>query len=136
MPSAVNWCTQSKLFSRQYLQSVSLIFPICMTFVFVMFTLRPDLTWNQSRIFRLFLGSVPRLQGILRCCLHIGRAYVLYRARLYLSHFYHFLKANARYSEHKIQIYGDIRSPCLQPLSSGKGSDRYLFKIMREFEFS
>ena len=136
MPSAVNWCTQSKLFSRQYLRSVSLIFPIRMTFVFVMFTWRPDLTWNQSRISRLFFRFCSEASRNIEVSSAYWQSLCSLLCKVIPFTFLSFLKAKARYSEHKIKIYGDIGSPCLQPLSSGKGSDRYLLKIMRELEFS
>ena len=46
------------------------------------------------------------------------------------------LKANAKYSEHSMKMYGEIGSPCLHPLSKRKGSDRCPFRIILEFEFN
>ena len=43
IPRAVNLLTQSRLFSRQYRRSVSLIGPILMTFVLLKLIFKPDL---------------------------------------------------------------------------------------------
>ena len=51
IPSATKTCTHSRSFSRQKRRSVSRIGPIQITFVLLIFILRPDFWWNQWRIF-------------------------------------------------------------------------------------